>query len=53
VIPVDLQDVLGDLLNSLRNRLAVERLGLQRPKNEQVERAGKEVWDRRARHGVD
>jgi hypothetical protein len=43
VIPVDLQDVLGDLLNSLRNRLAVERLGLQRPKNEQVERARKTV----------
>lgn len=31
---VNLQDVLGDLLDALRDRPAVERLGLQRPKDE-------------------
>ena len=40
---VDLQDVLGDLLDAVRDRPAVHRVGLQRPQNEQVEGAGQKV----------
>jgi hypothetical protein len=43
---VDLQDVLRDLLNALGDRPAVERLRLQRPQDEQVERARKEIGNR-------
>ena len=50
---VDLQDVLGDLLHAFRDRPAVERLRLQRSKNEQVECAGEEVRYLLVRHGVD
>ena len=50
---VDLQDVLGDLLDALRDRPAVQRFGLQRPKDEQVEGARKQVGDGVSRHGVE
>ena len=49
---VDLQDVLGDLLDALRDRPAVQRVGLQRPEDEQVERARQKVGDRVSSHGV-
>ena len=39
----DLQDIAGDLLNPLRDRPAVHRAGGQRPKNEQVQRALKQI----------
>ena len=50
---VDLQDILGDLLDALGDRPAVQRLGLQRPKDEQVEGAGKKVGNGLSRHGVE
>ena len=50
---VDLQDVLGDLLDALRDRPAVQRAGLQRPEDEQVEGARKKVGDRVSSHGVE
>ncbi len=37
---VDLQDILRDLLDPLRNRPAMERLGLQRAQDEQVKGTG-------------
>ena len=49
---VNLQDGLGDLLNALRDRPAVQRLGLQRPKDEQVERARQKIRDGVSSHGV-
>src|SRR5262245_22080627 len=49
---IDLQHVLGDLLDAFRDRPAVERLGLQRPKDQQVEGAGKKIWNDMSRHRV-
>ena len=47
---VDLQHVLGDLLDPFGDRPAVQRLGLQRPQDQQVERAGEQVGYGAARH---
>jgi hypothetical protein len=46
---VDLQDILRDLLNALRDRPAMQRGRLQRPEDEQIERAGQEVGNIMAR----
>ena len=49
---IDLQDVLRDLLDALRDRPAVQRVGLQRPEDEQVERARQKVGNGVSSHGV-
>ena len=50
---VDLQDIVGDLLDPLRDRPAMKRLRLQRPQDERVERTWEKVGDGAARHDVD
>jgi hypothetical protein len=47
---VDLQDVSGDLLDALRDRPAMKRLGLKRSQDQQVERAGQQVGYELSRH---
>ena len=42
---VDLQHVLGDLLDAFGDRPAVQGILLQRAQDEQVERAGQQIWD--------
>src|SRR4029079_4755487 len=48
---VDLQDVLGDLLDALGDGPAVQGILLQRAQDQQIERAGQQVGG--SRHGVD
>jgi hypothetical protein len=50
---VNLQDVLGDLLDALRNRPAVERLRLKGPKDEEIQGTRKKVWNGVSSHGVE
>jgi hypothetical protein len=49
---VNLEDFLGNLLDALRDRPTVERLGLQRPKDEQIEGTRKKVGNGVSSHGV-
>ena len=49
---VDLQDVLRNLLDAFRDRPAVQGTGLQRPEDQQVERARQDVRDGVSSHGV-
>src|SRR5262245_36555506 len=48
---IDLQDVLGNLLDALGDGPAVQGILLQRAQNQQIERAGQQIG--RSRHGVD
>src|SRR5262249_6129124 len=48
---VDLQDVLGNLLDALGDGPAVLGILLQRAEDQQIERAGQQIG--RSRHGVD
>jgi hypothetical protein len=49
---VDLQDVLRDLLDAIRDRPAVQRAGLQCPEDEEIERARQNIRDGVSSHGV-
>src|SRR5687768_18453637 len=48
---IDLQDVLGNLLDALGDGPAVQNILLQRAQDQQIERAGQQVGG--SRHGVD
>src|SRR5262245_1657615 len=48
---IDLQDVLGNLLDALGDGPPVQGILLQRAQDQQVERAGQQIG--RSRHGVD
>ena len=50
---IDLQDIPRDLLDALRDCPAVQRVGLQRPEDEQVERARQEVGYCMSSHSVE
>src|SRR5919106_1369051 len=48
---IDLQDVLGHLLDALGDGPAVQGILLQGAQDQQIERAGQHIWY--SRHGVD